>query len=386
MFNNVEEETIALDATLREAISGLKDVDMQRIMKAQDAAIDALTSAKMELEKAKSLYESAKLSTQKGRGKAQLDPPLHCCGEVYRKKDRAICCDVCDRWVHCRKECAHLTSAKAEAIEFYVCGACSDEVKKLKVTARSAADTPLGKLQKAKLEAVVEVRQAEQALEEAEEVVANHRGPQATRHSEIIELMQLKRKVYHNRALDGNDEAKTHRWEVQRALVSLLNPKSQRKGLSPEERRRRSRRAEQVLTAWRKFTACRNLWAWSDGLCKHQVWQLMWRANSLGNVVPRVYPNKTLPFKFHNLVYNIPKFAERHGTVGMHSEHAIEHAHVYIERMRCRYRKAGSDVKEATMIARRMSLNNNQDNPRYRRPKRNRRVNNRIQKVKSSKP
>ena len=128
---------------------------------------------------------------------------------------------------------------------------------------------------------------------------------------------------------------------------------------------------QRLLTLWQKLAAARRLYACSRALCAHEVPALEWAAISLGNVFPLTHPTATLPFKLHNVTHRMPAFAQRHGTVGMYAEHAIEHVHVEMNHLDRTYARVGSKKRKIELMAARFAQQHDQVDPSFQRPRRN---------------
>ena len=174
-------------------------------------------------------------------------------------------------------------------------------------------------------------------ISEAREVIDREKGLFQTRFDEAVENLCLKRQVYHQGALVGNDVRKLMEKASRKQLSNCFKPKIVT-NLAGKTYQFSSHALRQRLYHFhQKLSAALELTMLERPLCTHEITILAWRTYSLGNFVPVNFEEFKISRKFHVLVHHAAEKAFRRGTVGMESEQCIEAMHVLVNKSQRMY-------------------------------------------------
>src|SRR4051794_1493309 len=152
-----------------------------------------------------------------------------------------------------------------------------------------------------------------------------------------MKALKIKRQAYFGGTFVGND-----------CMRILSNAKLWGHTIRPRRFRIRQPKENTVTTAlippnhehvnkyrtlFNKLHQCVVLYSAPRPLCCHEIRMLEVRCASIGNWLPRDFPNESLPPKFHLLTHHIPSFAARWQSVGLSAEHSIESSHRIFNRL-----------------------------------------------------
>ena len=70
-------------------------------------------------------------------------------------------------------------------------------------------------------------------------------------------------------------------------------------------------------------------------LTNSEIVTLEEHCNMFGCLFPKYFPDRSITRKIHELVFNVPKFAKEHNTVGLLSEQEVESKHASVNAELC---------------------------------------------------
>ena len=189
-------------------------------------------------------------------------------------------------------------------------------------------------------------------LKELDKHISQIKGPLKTKFDNLMDSPNLKRQVYHSRALVGNDIDRIYGNSGRKNLnkiadifrpttIQLLNGD---KDFGSHILR------QKVFTLLFKFAQVYQLLMISRVLCKHEVEILKIRCYSLGCWFPTSFPDETIKRKFHLLAYHVPEKTSNSFTVGMFAENISESIHPIVNRFRRRYAIVTNHAQQLFLI------------------------------------
>ena len=133
----------------------------------------------------------------------------------------------------------------------------------------------------------------------------------------ILDEIGVKRQAYHGNVFKGNhckvilakDKNQVYNFEK---LCSVLSDRLER---------------EHFIEVFRLYSEARSLMARKRILLDHEKKRVTSLCYKFGELFPVYFPRVALTRKIHELVFDVPRFVEEHGTVGLFSEEEGESLH-----------------------------------------------------------
>ena len=164
-------------------------------------------------------------------------------------------------------------------------------------------------------------------LEELSETLAVEMGPRRLLLEALMDALGLLRTSYHGGKFIGKHCSTIMTPVVFKALCQVVETRAHTLQDGSQRFFPEQDSSQKFLTLFSNFKACYSLFARSEPLCRHQVFQLEVACANFGNCFARDFPESSWTHKAHILTHEIPRFARMNFTVGMMAEHSQESIH-----------------------------------------------------------
>lgn len=206
-------------------------------------------------------------------------------------------------------------------------------------------------------------------LKHVSETINNLKGPFQTKFDSVMDALNLKRQVYHSRALVGGDVHKVLKTRSIKKLVRVFRPLKVPLRDGGTKQFGDVQTMNRISTLLFKLSACYKLYSPSVPLCRHEVAFLSVRCASIGGWFPINFPNVGLLRKFHVLTFHVPVKAARLRSVGMEAEHCSESIHPVVNKLDRTYATIQNKCNRLALVTKSQWLQSNSNLRNFRKTK-----------------
>ena len=251
-------------------------------------------------------------------------------------------CDNCDNWLHTLCECFNPgDELTVDAIERYVCLKCRNVedddligILKEKVTDSLAEEDNLK---------MIIVKQST-LCDELKAKNESKMGPRELELHRKLDEIKVKRQAYHGNVFVGN-----HCKLVLRHHEALCNVVADKPVLHQT--------FTNIFSLFSKIQ--RPLFIKSRLLTQEEITTLTNSCSKFGEIFPSLFPQANVTRKIHELVFSVPRFAQRFKTIGMLSEEEGESLHAAVNMEHRQLVAVRNSSDRMSLIIKRQELRSN---------------------------